>query len=159
MSHYELLVIHPGKLSETEVPATEQAVRELCKTAGVSITREESRGKQKLAYDIKGEQYGYYQMIECDGEPTMIANLHKQLSLSPEVVRHAIYEKPVKSQETLQRETKLRERIAHARATKAAASALPSAGTSAASAAPTVAVDVAALDKKLDELLATPEGV
>ena len=163
MRHYELLIILPGKLSETGAPTAEQAIRELCKTAGVTITREESRGKQKLAYEINGEQYGYYHCMECDGEPAAIADLNKRLSLSPEIVRHGIYEKPVKSQETLQRETQLRERVAHARATKAATKTAPSsaavASSGSASAPAPVAVDVAALDKKLEELLATPERV
>lgn len=171
MNHYELLIILPGKLSETEVPSAENMLRDLCRTGGLTISREESLGKRKLSYDIRGEQYGYYHVIEGDAEQAAIADIGKRLQLSPDILRHAIYEKPVKSQAAQERETKLRERVAHARATKAA-TARASAEASAPVAAPVTTttvpqqtresievVDIAALDKKLEELLEKPEGV
>ena len=159
MSHYELLVILPGKLSETELPASTQMVHALCGAAGVTITKEEPLGKRKLAYDIKGEQYGYYHRIECDAEPAIIADCAKRMSLSPEILRHALYAKPIKSQEVLQKETQLRERVAQRRATKAAIRASDAATlVEKIPSAPSV-VDVAALDKKLEEILTTPEKV
>ena len=169
MNHYELLVILPGKLSETEIPGAENTLREFCRASGLSISREEPLGKRKLSYDIRGEQYGYYHVLEGDAEPATIEDLAKRLTRSPDILRHAIYEKPVKSQAAQERETKLRERVAHARATKAATAARASAETMTktmpttavphATPLPTETVDVAALDQKLDELLATPEGV
>lgn len=171
MRHYELLIVLPGKLSETEVPAATEAVRQLCSTGGLAITREEPLGKRKLSYDIRGEQYGYYHLVLGNAEPATIGDLAKRLTLSPDILRHAIYEKPVKSQAAQERETKLRERVAHARATKAEAVARASAETTATATAttaavipqaiptPTETVDVAALDKKLEELLEKPEGV
>ena len=157
MNHYELLITFPGKLSETEVPQSEQTLRALLQTAGFSVTREESLGKRKLAYDIKGEQYGYYHVLEGDAEPTAMAEVDKRLRLAPEILRHAAYIKAIKSQEVRERETKLRERVAHARATKAAAATARATATSVTPATP--AVDVAALDKKLEELLETPSAV
>lgn len=179
MNHYELLVILPGKLSETEVPGAENTLRDLCRSSGLSITREESLGKRKLSYDIRGEQYGYYHVIEGDAEQATVTELGKRLTLSPDILRHAVYEKPVKSKVVQEREMKLRERVAHARATKAATATHTRTGTIAAPlSAPmrvsgtlpghletdggiptTATVDVAALDKKLEELLTTPEGV
>ncbi|MDO8581251.1 MAG: 30S ribosomal protein S6 [bacterium] len=171
MNHYELLIILPGKLSETEVPGAENTLRELCRTSGFTISREEPLGKRKLSYTIRGEQYGYYHTLEGDAEPETIKDLEKRLTNSPDILRHAIYEKLVKSQEAQERETKLRERVAHARATKAATTAArvsaetPATATTATVAAPQPTytpmetVDVVALDKKLEELLEKPEGV
>ncbi len=169
MNHYELLIILPGKLSETEVPGAENRLREFCRASGLSISRGEALGKRKLSYDIRGEHYGYYHVLEGDAEPATIEDLEKRLTRSPDILRHAIYEKPVKSQAAQEREIKLRERVAHARATKAATAARVSAETTAqatptapvphAAPTPVETVDVAALDQKLDELLATPEGI
>ena len=171
MNHYELLIILPGKLSETEVPGAENTLRDLCRTSGLTISRAEPLGKRKLSYDIRGEQYGYYHVIEGDAEQGAVTDLGKRLRLSPDILRHAIYEKPVKSKEAQERETKLRERVAHARASKAA-TARANAEATAPAAAPVITttipqqmresievVDIAALDKKLEELLEKPEGV
>lgn len=171
MNHYELLVILPGKLSETEVPRMENTLRELCRASGFSISREEPLGKRKLSYAIGGEQYGYYRVLEGDAEPATIEDLEKRFTLSPDILRHAIYEKPVKSPAAQERELKLRERVAHARATKAATTAARASAETTAMGMGTITaapqqppvpietVDVAALDKKLEELLEKPEGV
>lgn len=172
MNHYELLVVFPGKLSETELPSQEQAVRDMCTAEKISITREEALGKKRLSYDIKGEQYGYYYTIECEAEPEHVHAFSNRLRLSPIVIRHSLFVKKPKSEATLQKELRLRERVAQRRAVVAAATAAATpaqthtVSTSASAPAPASApvipaapIDIAALDKKLDELLAMPDKV
>ncbi len=154
MTHYELLVIFPGRLSETELPKSEQIVRELCRAAAFTIASEEPLGKKKLAFPIKSEQYGYFHLISGEAEPSGIKEFENRLRLSSEIIRCALNEKPLQSAETRDREIKLRERVAHARAVKAASVAAPLAQ-------PTVgpSIDAATLDKKLEEIFQAPETV
>lgn len=164
--HYELVTIVSPQLSETEVAKVQETLRSLATAAGATITKEDPIEKRKLAYPVKHEQFAYIIRVELDTEPSAAPTIHNRASMAEHVLRSELFTKRVKTAEELAHEAKIRERMARERAeqgtqevrrayTPAPAPASAAATASAPLSAPTPAqpIDIAELDKKLDELL------
>ncbi len=153
MTSYELIAIFSGNRSETEILETKKAIQGVIATANGSITREEDLGKRRLAYPIRGEHFGTYAIVEFDAEPAAVKDLRARLARVEGLLRQGVLKKEIRSRAALERDERQRAaalaRGGHAKTT------VPSA-TPIAEVAPTGPVDVAALDKKLDELLEQP---
>lgn len=106
MKEYELTtVIHPD-LETNQEPALDK-IRTIVKDAGGKITKEDSWGKKKLAYQIKGQDFGIYQFFEVElpaDAPLKISNV---LNITDEVLRYLLVKKDEKlaaKQETPEQE-------------------------------------------------------
>jgi small subunit ribosomal protein S6 len=89
MRSYELvLVFDPGL--EIEVIETDlRKLNELVSANGM-MRRWERWGKRRLAYEIRGRQYGYYVLAVFDSEPSMVAELDRIVRINATVIRHLI---------------------------------------------------------------------
>jgi small subunit ribosomal protein S6 len=95
VKEYELTtVIHPD-LETNQTPALDK-IRGIVKDAGGKIVKEDSWGKKKLAYQIKGQDFGIYQYFEVElpaDAPLKISNI---LNITDEVLRYLLVKKDEK---------------------------------------------------------------
>jgi len=101
---YELAYIIPAKFSEDEVPKINHKITRLILDSGGQILNEESWGKKKLAYPIKQNKYGYYQIIKFALEPLALQKIEHQLKLDSSILRHMTIK--VKYRTTTEKEKK-----------------------------------------------------
>ena len=151
---YEIVCLVANKYSEDEVGPIIGAVAKLVQTNGGTVIAEETWGKRKLAYPIKHFFHAYYHLIECDLPKVSAQKIDNALRLDERLLRHLIVQKRVKTEVEVARERAAQERIA--REQVKAASAEGAAKTKAetdATRKEKPAVDMAALDAKLDKIL------
>ena len=110
-AHYELLFVVSNRFTEDEAKISIAKVQKLITDADGQITANEYWGKKKLAYPIKHEAYGYYQLFEFDLERNALAKLDEKLRLDNEVVRFMVVKKKMKTDEQLKKEKKISEKI------------------------------------------------
>lgn len=89
MKEYELTVlIHPDLEADQETPL--KKVRDIIKTAGGTIIREDNWGKKKLAYPIRREEFGIYIYMDVSlpaDAPLKISNI---FNITDEVLRYLL---------------------------------------------------------------------
>ncbi|MBI5404718.1 MAG: 30S ribosomal protein S6 [Candidatus Kerfeldbacteria bacterium] len=159
---YELMVMFPATYADEEVPTLVTKVESALTTLGAKVTKSEDFGKRKLAFPIKHIRQAFYRLIELEADKKLPAKIDQALRLMPEVLRHLLTVREVRTKEQLEAEAALRERIQQKRIaaeeravadrsvkeiemSKAAEAAKPS--------EPTREVSPEELTKKLDELL------
>ena len=107
-SHYEILFVVSNRFTEDEAKTCIAKVEKLITESDGKITLNEYWGKKKLAYPIKHEAYGYYQLFEFDLEGKELAKLDEKLKLDNEILRFIIVVKKLKSDEQLKKEAKIK---------------------------------------------------
>ena len=90
MMQYEMMYIIPATKTEDEVKKVKDEVSALIATHGTACTRDESLGKRKLAYPIKGIRYGYYVLVCFTAETGAVAALDEGLRHNTNVLRHMV---------------------------------------------------------------------
>lgn len=108
---YELMVIFPATLPDEEVPTLRTKVATALAEHGLKITGQEDFGKRKLAFPIKHVRQGFYELYRFDGPRSSIGKIDRSLRLMPEVLRHLVTVRRVRSEAQLEEEAALRERI------------------------------------------------
>ncbi|MFH0805152.1 MAG: 30S ribosomal protein S6 [Patescibacteria group bacterium] len=163
--HYEMLLLRSGKLSEQDLAATFRKVVSVISADGGAVTIQEHWGSRKLAYDIRHERTGFYDLLEFDLESAGLKKFDAALRLMPEVLRFLIIKKRVKTAEEIARQKRIQERIAERRVTVerervAAQTAERTVATPPPAAVPAKPklkekekISLDDLDKKLDDLL------
>lgn len=100
MKEYELTVlIHPDLEADLEAPLNK--VRDIIKTAGGTILREDNWGKKKLAYPIKREEFAIYVYMDVElpaDAPLKISNI---FNITDEVVRYLLVTADLKARKAL----------------------------------------------------------
>ena len=86
MKKYEaLFIIDPGKensLKDTTTAITGTVIKNKGK-----VEKEETWGKQKLAYPVKKSAEGIYYKLDFSIDPQEISGLNKQYKLNPDILR------------------------------------------------------------------------
>ncbi|TQR34543.1 30S ribosomal protein S6 [Campylobacter sp. MIT 99-7217] len=90
MRHYEVLFILKPTLTEEEVSAKLEFVKEILSKNGASIESVVEMGTRKLAYKIKKYERGTYFVIYFKAEPSLINELERVLRITEEVIRFLI---------------------------------------------------------------------
>jgi len=111
LAHYEILFVVSNRFTEDEAKTSIAKVEKLITEGEGKITLNEYWGKKRLAYPIKYEAYGYYQLFEFDLERKDLARLDEKLRLDHEILRFIIVTKKLKSDEQLAKEQKIKEKI------------------------------------------------
>lgn len=89
MKDYELTVlIHPDL--EVDIDAPLNKVRDIIKTAGGTITVEDSWGKKKLMYTIKKQDFAVYVYFELKLPADALLKLSNTLNITEEVLRYLL---------------------------------------------------------------------
>jgi len=101
MKEYELTVlIHPDLEVDIEAPLNK--VRDLIKTNGGNIIKEDVWGKKKLAYRIKKEDFAVYAYFEVSlpaEAPLKISNI---LNITDDILRYLLVTVDVKGRTALE---------------------------------------------------------
>ena len=84
---YEILVIFDPRPTDEDVAALLTRLQDNLKSLGGDVSRAESWGKRRLAYDIRKQREGTYAVIECSALPTVIKEFERQLGLNEQVLR------------------------------------------------------------------------
>ncbi|MGH7386047.1 MAG: 30S ribosomal protein S6 [Candidatus Rokuibacteriota bacterium] len=85
---YETLLIFDPRLTEEEVTALLTKLQETLKSLGGEITKAESWGKRRLAYEIRKQREGTYAVLEGRAEPAVVKEFERQLKLNEQVLRY-----------------------------------------------------------------------
>ena len=89
MREYELMVIHRHDIDEPEVRALVSDIEARINQAG-AVESSDFWGKRRFSYEIDHMNEGYYSVVEFQGEPALVDEMDRVLSLADEVVRHKI---------------------------------------------------------------------
>ena len=84
---YEILVIFDPRPTDEEVAALLVKLQDNLKTLGADVSKAESWGKRRLAYEIRKQREGTYAVIECSAAPATIKEFERQLGLNEQVLR------------------------------------------------------------------------
>lgn len=109
--HYELTYIVSIKYLEAELQQVMEQVAGLIKEFGGAVTLEQILGKQRLCFPIKLTHQGTYVVVEFDMEAENIKNFDDLLKLKPEVLRHLMIIKRVRTADEIKREKELQEKL------------------------------------------------
>ncbi len=89
MKEYELTVlIHPDLEVDLDAPLTK--VRELIKSAGGEIVKEDNWGKKKLAYKINKEDFAVYVYFDVKLPAEAPLKISNTLNITDEVLRYLL---------------------------------------------------------------------
>ncbi|NTW61195.1 30S ribosomal protein S6 [Candidatus Saccharibacteria bacterium] len=101
MKEYELTVlVHPDLEVDIESPL--KKVRDLVTSNGGKIIKEESWGKKKLAYKVKGEDFAVYNYFEVELPADAPLKISNNLNISDEVIRYMLVVADLKGRKALE---------------------------------------------------------
>jgi len=88
MKTYEGTFIFRPSLDEASLEEEMGKVEELIKGEGGTIQEWDKWGKRRLAYEIKGEQDGYYAFLTFEADPAAIEKLVEAYKLREGIIRN-----------------------------------------------------------------------
>jgi small subunit ribosomal protein S6 len=87
MNQYETVFILTPVLSDDQMKEAVGKFTGIIKANGGTIVNEESWGLKKLAYPIQKKTTGFYQLVEFEADPTVIAKLEVNYRRDERVLR------------------------------------------------------------------------
>lgn len=87
MNTYELFLILPGTLAETEVKPAVESVAKIVSESGGGAVEMQDLGKSRLAYPMRQIRYGYFHAGRFQAEPGAIPGLQAKLAVLTGVLR------------------------------------------------------------------------
>lgn len=81
-----VFILHP-ELSEEDVEAAIQNVSKLLTDKGAEILNTDRGGKRRLAYAIRKQRYGYYNLLHFRATPEALVEIERFYHLSEHVIR------------------------------------------------------------------------
>jgi small subunit ribosomal protein S6 len=90
MRSYECAVILQPAVSEERLKASTAKYVDVIATGGGEITRVETWGKRRLAYEIMKQPEGHYFFYRFRGSGSLIEELGRQMRIDEDVLRHMI---------------------------------------------------------------------
>jgi small subunit ribosomal protein S6 len=94
MRPYEVMVIFDAEVEEETIRSLTTRYQQLIKDKGAELGPIDFWGKRRFAYELKHRWEGYYIVLQAKAEPAAMDELHRQLSLADEVLRHKILRIP-----------------------------------------------------------------
>jgi small subunit ribosomal protein S6 len=91
---YEVMVILDADLEEEEVRGVVDRATQLIQSRGAELGYVDFWGKRRFAYRLKHRWEGYYVVFQAKAEPAAMDELHRNLSLADEVLRHKVLRIP-----------------------------------------------------------------
>ncbi len=90
---YELVVVLDPDLDESGQQAQLQRLIAVITQHGGTIQNQDLWGRRQLAYRIAKKEYGFYVVLQFDGDNTTVSDLDRQLKINESVLRHLIVRK------------------------------------------------------------------
>jgi small subunit ribosomal protein S6 len=88
------MIIFDASLEDEAVRALVDRSTQQLRAAGATSVTTDIWGKRRLAYPVRHRNEGYYVVIDANAEPAALAELHRVLSLTDEVLRHKVMRLP-----------------------------------------------------------------
>ena len=85
---YETIFVLNPELTEEEVETNVQSTVQLLEGKGAEIIRIERGGKRRLAYVMRKQRYGYYNLVHFRTTPEALPELERMYRLSERVLRY-----------------------------------------------------------------------
>ena len=91
MNKYETMFVLNANLDEETTLATIESINGILTSNGANVLDTAKWGKKELAYEIKGERYGYYVVTTFEANDAKAINEFNRLVLiNPVVLRHIV---------------------------------------------------------------------
>ena len=87
MNHYETVFILTPVLSDVQMKEAVDKFKEVLVSEGAEVINEENWGLRKLAYPIQKKSTGFYQLLEFNADPSVIAKLEINFRRDERVIR------------------------------------------------------------------------
>ena len=87
MNQYETVFILTPVLSDVQMKEAVDKFKGILTAEGAEIVNEENWGLRKLAYPIQKKSTGFYQLIEFNADPSVIAKLEVNFRRDERVIR------------------------------------------------------------------------
>ena len=87
MNHYETVFILTPVLSDVQMKEAVDKFKAVLAENNATIVNEENWGLRKLAYPIQKKTTGFYNLLEFDADPSVIAKLEVQFRRDERVIR------------------------------------------------------------------------
>jgi len=87
---YELMTIIKIDLGEEKAKEVSKKIQELISSFGGTITKNDFWGKRKLAYEVKHNTEGYYDVVNFELDADKVSKLKVKLNLMQDVVRYLV---------------------------------------------------------------------
>ena len=87
MNQYETVFILTPVLSDDQMKEAVNKFKDVLVKAGAEIISEENWGLKKLAYPIQKKTTGFYQLVEFEADPTVIAKLEVNYRRDERILR------------------------------------------------------------------------
>lgn len=91
MRKYEMMYVLRPDLTEENVSAVVDKLKNLVTDQGGEITEFKEMGKRRLAYEIKHLREGIYFLMNFDATPEIVAELERITRISDEVIRYLVF--------------------------------------------------------------------
>ena len=91
MNHYETVFILTPVLSDAQMKEAVEKFTTVLTENGATIVNEEMWGLRKLAYPIQKKSTGFYNLVEFDGEPTLVKKLETAFRRDERVLRFLVF--------------------------------------------------------------------
>jgi small subunit ribosomal protein S6 len=91
---YEIAIIFDASLEETVIRERIDGIVSFVRSRGGTPGHVDRWGRRPFAYELKHRNEGYYVFIEVTGEPALLAEVDRMLSLTDEVLRHRVLRRP-----------------------------------------------------------------
>lgn len=89
MRTYEAVMVFDPALEVEQIESDLRKLSDLMAASG-AVRKWERWGKRRLAFEIKGRQYGYYVVAVFDSEPASVSALDRNLQIHSSIMRHLI---------------------------------------------------------------------
>lgn len=90
MNIYENVVIINASLSDEEIEAANEKIRDFITRSGGEILKIETWGKRKLAYEINKHKKGFYTLLTFKAPSSLIKKLEDYYRVSDFVVKYMV---------------------------------------------------------------------
>ena len=87
LNHYETVFILTPVLSEAQMKEAVTKYKDFLVNGGATIVHEENWGLRKLAYPIEKKSTGFYQLIQFDADPQLIAKMEINFRRDEKIIR------------------------------------------------------------------------
>jgi len=87
---YEIMLILPAEADDQAVSAVVERIRSVIDGSGGEVSKVDSWGRRRLAYEIDKRSEGFYVVAEMSADPASIRELDRVLTLADDVVRFKV---------------------------------------------------------------------
>lgn len=90
MNFYENIVIINASLSDEEIEAANEKIKDFITKSGGEILKFEPWGRKKLGYEINKHKKGFYTFLVFKADPSLIKKLEDYYKVADFVVKHMV---------------------------------------------------------------------